>query len=318
MKNTTITVGRLPRLYDESGEAWYHLYNRIACNKDDYPLEASGGKAALVKFIQFYSKAYECELVTYVAMGNHYHILARFPEFRELEKEELEERVKLFYPNTFGEAEHWSDEQWLRFNKRLFDVSSYMRNIQQGFASWFNKTYQHRGRVWADRFKSSLIFGEGTMLECMEYIDLNPIRAGLVERPEDYKEGALFRREIGESANLIDLKDILNEENEQQAYVEYKSIVYFRGSVKTKENQSEITQETLNEEIACSFKPRGVFKKRLRFFVDGLVLGPKIKVEEWLERCRQHHMYGDRKMPVAIPDGFGYSLRGQRDVRVKD
>jgi len=43
------------------------------------------------------------------------------------------------------------------------------------------------GYLWGDRFKSVLIEkGEG-LLNCLAYIDLNPVRAGIVKRPEDYR-----------------------------------------------------------------------------------------------------------------------------------
>jgi len=314
MNQDKIQSGRLPRLFDETGEAWYHLYNRIGCHKNDYPLEQDGGegKRVLARYIEFYSRAYECELATYVVMGNHFHVMVRFPEYCALPRDVLEKRVQDFYPNTFEQSDHWSDEKWEKFNRRLFDVSSYMRNIQQGFAAWFNHQYQHRGRVWADRFKSTLCYGEETMLECMKYIDLNPLRAGLVERPEDYKFGALHLREMGLMKGLVKLKDLTNFKRENLAYRDYKAEIYFRGSVRTKENQIEINEDILREEIDRDFKPRGVFMKRMRFFIDGLVVGSKDKIEQWLSDCHKNNLYRRRKNPIALTHGFGFSLREQR------
>ena len=306
------STGRLPRFYDESGEGWYHCYNRIACNKDEYPLEFKGAKEALQRFILFYSKAYECELATYIVMGNHFHILLRFPEYKQLKKEELEERVHLFYPNTFEQSDHWSDEKWKQFNRRLFDVSSYMRNVQQGFATWYNKAFKHRGRVWADRFKSTLIYGDESMVECMQYIDLNAVRAGLVEKPEEYQYGAMFRREINRHKDFVLLKKVLNEKSEKGAYICYKSQVYFRGAVKTKEYQKEIPEKVLQEQLDNDFKPKGVLRKKLRFFTDGLIIGSKEKVLDWLDECRSNQIYQRRKNPIEIENSLFFCLREQR------
>jgi putative transposase len=60
-----------------------------------------------------------------------------------------------------------TDEQWERFRQRLFDVSELMRNIQSAFARWYNRTYDWRGRLWADRFKSVYLEKGNAVLDCM-------------------------------------------------------------------------------------------------------------------------------------------------------
>jgi hypothetical protein len=92
------------------------------------------------------------------------------------------------YPSPASQQmiELWTDEQWERFRQRLFDVSELMRNIQAAFARWYNRTYDRRGRFWADRFKSVYLEKGNAVLDCMLYVELNPVRAGLVERPEEW------------------------------------------------------------------------------------------------------------------------------------
>ena len=46
-----------------------------------------------------------------------------------------------------------------------------MRNIQQGFVRWFNKNHNRRGRFWVDRFKSTILYGEQSLVECMQVVD---------------------------------------------------------------------------------------------------------------------------------------------------
>jgi hypothetical protein len=98
-----------------------------------------------------------------------------------------------------------------------------MRNIQQGYARWYNKTYARRGRFWADRFKSTLLYGEDALLECMQVVDLNPVRAGMVGRPEDYTFGAFALREGGEAGLLLGLRDLLSEKTEGEAFLAIKA-----------------------------------------------------------------------------------------------
>ena len=72
-----------------------------------------------------------------------------------------------------------------RLLARMGDVSEFMKSVKQRFGIWFNKTHGRYGTLWADRFKSVLVEGHANPLQTMAaYIDLNPVRAGLVEDPK--------------------------------------------------------------------------------------------------------------------------------------
>jgi hypothetical protein len=105
-------------------------------------------------------------------------------------------RALLLYTSSQRLVEAWSDEHWERFERRIFDVSEYMRNVQTAFAVWFNRTHRRKGRFWADRFKSTLLMDGQAVLDCPLYIELNAVRANLVPRPEDNTYGSAHLREI--------------------------------------------------------------------------------------------------------------------------
>jgi hypothetical protein len=68
------------------------------------------------------------------------------------------------------------------------DISEYMKAVKQRFSVWYNRTHERYGTLWAERFKSVLVEGKGNPLQTMAaYIDLNPVRAGIVEDPKDYR-----------------------------------------------------------------------------------------------------------------------------------
>jgi hypothetical protein len=68
------------------------------------------------------------------------------------------------------------------------DVSEYMKTLKQRFSVWYNRSHGRFGTLWAERFKSVLVEGKGNPLQTMAaYIDLNPVRAGIVEDPKDYR-----------------------------------------------------------------------------------------------------------------------------------
>ena len=71
---------------------------------------------------------------------------------------------------------------------RMYDVSAFMKQLKQRFSQWFNKKHGRCGTLWEDRFKSVLVEGAGVALATMAaYIDLNPVRAKIVEDPKDYR-----------------------------------------------------------------------------------------------------------------------------------
>jgi hypothetical protein len=58
----------------------------------------------------------------------------------------------------------------------------------EGFARFYNRRHNRLGYFWGDRFKSVIVENRQTLINCLAYIDLNPLRAGLVERPEQYRQ----------------------------------------------------------------------------------------------------------------------------------
>ncbi|MCD8513730.1 MAG: transposase [Nitrincola sp.] len=65
-------------------------------------------------------------------------------------------------------------------------VSSMMQHLGRRYVRYFNAHYQRSGTLWEGRFKSCLIDSDSYLFRCQRYIELNPVRAGMVTRPEDY------------------------------------------------------------------------------------------------------------------------------------
>ena len=74
-----------------------------------------------------------------------------------------------------------------KYRKRFCNLSLFVKEIKERFTRWYNKKEGRKGTLWMDRFKS-VIVQDGEALETMAaYIDLNPVRAGLVKDPKDYR-----------------------------------------------------------------------------------------------------------------------------------
>ncbi|MBM3881140.1 MAG: hypothetical protein FJ387_15690, partial [Verrucomicrobia bacterium] len=75
-----------------------------------------------------------------------------------------------------------------RMLARMGDVSEFMKEFKQRFSKWYNIRHQRFGTLWAERFRSVLVEDQTGVLETVSaYIDLNAVRAGLVEDPKDYR-----------------------------------------------------------------------------------------------------------------------------------
>lgn len=67
------------------------------------------------------------------------------------------------------------------------DISHVMKRIGTSFAQWFNTKYDRTGHVFQDRFRSECVEDEAYLLTVIRYIHKNPVEAGLVVNPLDYK-----------------------------------------------------------------------------------------------------------------------------------
>ena len=74
-----------------------------------------------------------------------------------------------------------------RFTYRMHDLGEFMKGLLQRFTQWFNRAHSRTGRLWEDRFKSVIVEDGVAAKTVSAYIDLNPVRAGMVTDPADYR-----------------------------------------------------------------------------------------------------------------------------------
>lgn len=65
-----------------------------------------------------------------------------------------------------------------------------MQQIHSRFGAWYNRDTNRRGPFWSDRFKNAELLDLQAVQECLLYVELNAVRAGLVRRPEQWKYGS--------------------------------------------------------------------------------------------------------------------------------
>ena len=78
-----------------------------------------------------------------------------------------------------------------------------MKHIGQLYAQYVNKTYRRTGTLWEGRFKSCLVQSEHYFLTCHRYIELNPVRAGIVDSATDYPWSSYRANALGEPCEWL-------------------------------------------------------------------------------------------------------------------
>jgi REP element-mobilizing transposase RayT len=165
-------------------------------------------KEKLRMFMRMYENFSGCRVLSYCLMCNHLHILLEVTPMPVggLTDEMLLKRLGAIYNQAsvaevakelaaarqkvaegLGEESVLVGRIYSRFSYRMHDLSEFMKGFMQRYTQWHNRTHKRKGHLWEDRFKS-VIVEDGVAAKTMAaYIDLNPVRAGMVEHPEGYR-----------------------------------------------------------------------------------------------------------------------------------
>jgi hypothetical protein len=103
----------------------------------------------------------------------------------------------------YGEERVFADGLITSLRAKLSSLSEFVREIKVSFARYYNKRHNRRGYFLGDRFKSVIVDKGEILINCLAYIDLNPLRAGLVDRPEEYRWNSLSMMSPDRPARMI-------------------------------------------------------------------------------------------------------------------
>ncbi len=304
---------RAPR-HKSQKAAFYHLYNRVAGDPKYFPFRERRVARKFLSLFERYLELYFCSLASFELMWNHFHSVVFFEAYRELHRDELEHRARLRFGRLWRlKTRHWDESHWQQFNRDLFDVSRFMQHVNGEFAKWFNRRFGRRGPFWADRFKNPELLDLQAVQNVVLYTELNAVRAGLVERPEDYRMGSAYWRWADKKTDLLmPLEELFPPERGEDAFTTYRALLYYRGAVATKDNQAVIPDSIVRQEEERGFARPGVFRQTLPFITNGVAIGSWQKVSALLEEYRQKRHYKRRRNPIPQLGGLFFSLREQR------
>ncbi|WP_295798632.1 transposase [uncultured Microbulbifer sp.] len=82
-------------------------------------------------------------------------------------------------------------------------IARMMQSLGRMYVRYFNRTYRRTGTLWEGRYRSCLVQSETYLLECYRYIELNPVRAGMVHHPSDYFWSSYSANALGKSSSIL-------------------------------------------------------------------------------------------------------------------
>jgi len=304
---------RTTRLIINDETAVYHVMSRTAL--DGFPL-GDVEKDFMLDLIRRYSSLYLVEILGFCLMGNHFHILVRmFPEY-QFTDDDIKKRYESFYGDDSDRV--FAAGQIPSLREKLSNLSEFIREIKVGFARYYNKRHHRRGYFWGDRFKSVIVENGETLINCLAYIDLNPLRAGLVNRPEDYRWNSLgYHIQTGNKDGFLSLDFGLVEfglTGAQERLKHYRRYVYEAGALNRPEKRQEkvINKDALKNERNRNYEISRIdrFMYRSRYFTDSGIIGTKEFVSINYQRFKGVFMSKREKIPKPISglDGV-YSLK---------
>ena len=261
------------------------------------------------------------ELLTYAIMGNHFHVLVRVSkQAAEIGDAELIRRYKALYPRaTKYRVEDpeilahtlkmgGEDARKLRaqLQSRMGDVSQFMRTLKQRFSIWFNKSHNRYGPLWGDRFKSVIVENDPVAVRTVAaYIDLNPVRTGLVEDPKDYRFCGYAEALAGDARLQAGVRAILSLTDTQRALADYRMTLFGKGARPKKDGSGVRLSEQASRTVMAQHGELSThqhLRQRLRFFTEGAVIGSQQFVDACIQQWSQK--IGDirprKPVPIAL------------------
>ncbi len=306
-------MARIARiLLNNKGESTvYHIMSRTAL--DGFPMK-DVEKDYLVGLLKRFSGLYFVDVLGFCCMDNHFHLLIRMHSDSAFTDEEIKERFENFHGDS-GDGKTFSDDQIPYLRNKLSSLSEFVREIKLGFSRFYNKRHKRRGFFWGGRFKSVVVEDGETLINCLAYIDLNPVRAGIVMKPEDYRWNSIgYHLQTGNKDDFLSLDfglKVFGVLDADERLREYKKFIYETGAM-TKKRGQQIKQEVLEKEREKGFKISRVdrFKSRSRYFSDSGIIGTKGFVQKNYQRVKHLFQSVKEKLPKAINglDGI-YSLK---------
>jgi REP element-mobilizing transposase RayT len=235
----------------------YHVVSRVVDRRMIFGEEE---KKKFRELLVSYAGFSGITVAAWCLMDNHFHLLLHVPSRErenpgKLSEKEILRRVAMIYPKAHlaemgkilamcGSAE--LRLAWLeRYTRRMGDLSVFMKILKQRFTQWYNGKNRRKGTLWEDRFRSVAVeiqdlatLGAAARI-VSAYIDLNPVRAGMVDDPAEYPWCGYARALVGEKESAKGLLRVWGKQRGlRRALAEYRVYLFEEGSEERVEDRS--------------------------------------------------------------------------------
>ena len=336
----------VPWADSETKPAIYHCIARVVDRRFAFLPEDKEQFRIYMRMMENFSG---CRVLSYCVMCNHFHLLLEVPPRPKvaLTDEQLLKRLGALYSKAYVAAvarelaearkvveeglavdgEAYVQRIHERFTYRMHDLSEFMKTLLQRFTRWHNSRTKRRGNLWEETFRSVMVEDGLASKTIAAYIDLNPVRAGMVADPAEYRwssygeaMGATGRSGAKAKAGLV--RAIMADKGWEadarhwagKVSKEYRMILLEEGEERTKEvvnsngervtepvrkgmpkdqSSAEMERLTTGKDVAL----RKLLKWRVRYFTDGAVIGSRAFVDGVYEQCRER--FGSKRKSGA-------------------
>ena len=275
-------------------------------------------------------------VLTWTILSNHFHVLLEVPPppSTPLSDQEILDRCRDLYPPHAMREIEWEFEnarplagsahQRLRekYLSRMWDLSEVMKTLKQKFTLWFNRTHGRAGTLWESRFRSVLVEGSwNSLMKVAAYVDLNAVRAGIVEDPIDYRWCGYAEAVAGDRRARRGLAIAMEETNTKPTWAEtgrrYRKLLYGIGG------EHPPRPGLSRKAIAAVWQAGGkldlaqLLRCRVRYFSAGLALGSAEFVNGIFKRFPE--LFGNDRKTTARKLGRGEwdGMHSARALRIR-
>jgi REP element-mobilizing transposase RayT len=301
-----------------------------------------------------------CRVLSYCVMSNHFHLLLEMPPMPEggISDEELLKRLSATSTEAFvavvakelmearaaGNAGRVA-EIHARFSYRMHNLSEFMKTLLQRFTRWFNRNHNRSGTLWEERYKSVIVESGVAARTMAAYIDLNPVRAGMVSDPAQYRWSSYGEavgggpKGNGKKARAGLVRACMSHCGGGFEAEKWKEVsrIYRRAmglalgrksgraaveksAARPQMNTAEALEAKDNGTALPDMRMAAMLRHRVRYFTDGAVIGSKTFVNEAFagarERFTAKRKDGARRMRGSGAPAAGV-LWSVRDLRMR-
>ena len=317
---------RMARIKPEGRAVLYHCVSRVVGG--EYLL-GDAEKEAFRRLMWAQVSFCGVDLVSYCLMSNHVHLLVKVPGKIQLDDRSLFERVSTFYGPKHALTKRLAA---LRKNDepippdlkdqllaRMGDVSVFNKELKQRFSAWYNKRHARFGTLWAERFRSVIVEEMSETIQIVAaYIDLNPVRAGLVKDPKDYRFCGYAEALAGGRESRGGIMSFHPAGTWHRVSSCYRQFLFVKGGLSGHSQKVSMDRETILKELkhGARLSLAQLLRLKIRYFSDGVALGSMNYLNElyleYRDRFGRQRKSGARSLNSAL---IAFPLMSLRDLK---